>query len=79
VGDSIDAAVAGLGAFPEIGRMGRVLGTRELVIPRTPYVAIYRIATSGSRSYASSMARSDGRRQTKMPHSRALACAVALV
>ena len=28
---------------PEIGRPGRVTGTRELVIARTPYVAIYRL------------------------------------
>jgi toxin ParE1/3/4 len=28
---------------PEIGRAGRVPGTRELVIPRTPYIVPYRI------------------------------------
>lgn len=28
---------------PEIGRPGRVLGTRELVIPRTPYIVPYRV------------------------------------
>jgi len=28
---------------PEIGRPGRIEGTRELVIPRTPYIAAYRI------------------------------------
>ena len=28
---------------PEIGRSGRVVGTRELVVPDTPYVIPYRI------------------------------------
>jgi toxin ParE1/3/4 len=27
---------------PQIGRAGRVSGTRELVIPRTPYIVPYR-------------------------------------
>ena len=27
--------------FPESGRIGRVAGTRELVIPRTSYIAAY--------------------------------------
>jgi len=30
-------------AQPEIGRPGRVLGTRELVVPDTPYVIPYRV------------------------------------
>jgi len=29
--------------YPEIGRLGRIAGTRELVINRTPFIAIYRI------------------------------------
>jgi addiction module RelE/StbE family toxin len=29
--------------FPETGRLGRVDGTRELVISQTPYIAAYRI------------------------------------
>ena len=28
---------------PQIGRAGRVPGTRELVVPRTPYIVPYRI------------------------------------
>ena len=28
---------------PQMGRPGRVLGTRELVIPNTPYVIPYRV------------------------------------
>jgi toxin ParE1/3/4 len=29
--------------FPRSGRPGRVTGTRELVIIRTPYIVVYRI------------------------------------
>lgn len=29
--------------FPELGRTGRVKGTRELVVPGTPYVIVYRL------------------------------------
>ena len=32
-----------LAQYPERGRIGRVEGTRELVIGRTPYLAAYRI------------------------------------
>ncbi len=32
-----------LSAYPTIGRPGRAQGTRELIIPRTPYIAPYRI------------------------------------
>jgi len=30
--------------YPGLGRVGREEGTRELVVPRTPYVLIYRLA-----------------------------------
>ena len=32
-----------LGKFPGMGRAGRVPGTRELVIPDTPYILPYRV------------------------------------
>jgi toxin ParE1/3/4 len=32
-----------LSGNPEMGRPGRVPGTRELVVPRTPYVVPYRV------------------------------------
>ncbi|HUF85880.1 MAG TPA: type II toxin-antitoxin system RelE/ParE family toxin [Thermohalobaculum sp.] len=33
-----------VGFSPGIGRAGRIAGTRELVITRTPYVVVYRVA-----------------------------------
>jgi toxin ParE1/3/4 len=44
VDDRIREQVEGLMRFPESGRPGRVEGTRELVIRRTPYIAAYTIA-----------------------------------
>jgi toxin ParE1/3/4 len=43
VDDRIRLAIDGLAGFPEMGRAGRVRETRELVIPRTPYIVVYRI------------------------------------
>ena len=37
-------AVANLGSYPAAGRMGRVPGTRELVVSGTPFVIPYRVA-----------------------------------
>ena len=34
-------SVQQLGAFPMSGRAGRVPGTRELIIPNTPFIAAY--------------------------------------
>jgi toxin ParE1/3/4 len=36
-------AVDLLQTHPEIGRPGRVVGTRELVVPETPYIVPYRV------------------------------------
>jgi toxin ParE1/3/4 len=42
----IERAVEQLANFPEMGRPGRVYGTRELVIQSTPYIAAYRLKGS---------------------------------
>jgi toxin ParE1/3/4 len=42
--DRIEAEIDRLAEFTEIGRPGRVAGTRELVLPRTPYLAVYSVA-----------------------------------
>jgi plasmid stabilization system protein ParE len=43
IGRRLLSAVDRLAAQPRLGRPGRLAGTRELVIPRLPYIAIYRI------------------------------------
>ena len=42
-GDEIEAQVSMLMKHPRMGRPGRVKGTRELVVARTPYIVAYRI------------------------------------
>jgi len=42
-GDEIENQVACLLDNRQQGRQGRVQGTRELVIVRTPYIAVYRV------------------------------------
>jgi toxin ParE1/3/4 len=39
----VDSVEALLPANPKIGRPGRISGTRELVIPHTPYIVPYRL------------------------------------
>lgn len=41
--EAIRNQVTLLGEYPELGRIGRVKGTRELVITATPYIVAYRI------------------------------------
>jgi addiction module RelE/StbE family toxin len=43
IDERIRTRVEGLAQFPEMGRLGRIEGTRELVISGTPYIAAYRI------------------------------------
>jgi toxin ParE1/3/4 len=41
--EAILASVARLTGYPRIGRTGRRKGTRELVVPGTPFIVVYRI------------------------------------
>jgi len=43
IDDRIETRVEDLAQFPEMGRTGRIEGTRELVISDTPYIAAYRV------------------------------------
>jgi toxin ParE1/3/4 len=38
------AAVKRLAQAPNIGREGRIEGTREVVVPRSPYIVVYRLS-----------------------------------
>jgi toxin ParE1/3/4 len=48
---STDAAIARhtkrLRQFPHLGRPGRVSGTRELTLPRTPFIVVYQVNQEG--------------------------------
>ncbi len=46
MGDAIHAAVSRLADHPAMARLGRVAGTRELVVVGTPYIVVYRIEAS---------------------------------
>lgn len=42
----IETAIDRLVTFPESGRRGRVKGTRELVVPDSPFIVAYRLTSS---------------------------------
>lgn len=44
VGDEIERQVDLLAEHPKLGRVGRIKGTRELVIQGTPFIAAYKIS-----------------------------------
>ena len=41
--EAIREQAARLGDYPNLGRPGRILGTRELPIGRTPYLVVYTV------------------------------------
>lgn len=46
VGERLRKLIQGLAAMPNMGKAGRVFGTRELVTPKigkTPYIVVYRV------------------------------------
>ena len=47
MGGAIEAAVSRLADFPQSARPGRIPGTRELVVPATPFIVVYRIEATG--------------------------------
>ena len=49
IDERIQAQIEGLADFPENGRIGRVEGTRELVIVGTPFIAAYQITADHVR------------------------------
>jgi toxin ParE1/3/4 len=50
--EAIRSAVDPLAAHPNIGRAGRVDGTRELVLSSLPYIVVYRIVEEQVRILA---------------------------
>ena len=48
-GDRIENQLSQLIDHPEMGRPGRVKGTRELVIGRTPFIVVYRVKPRAKR------------------------------
>ncbi|WP_081162004.1 type II toxin-antitoxin system mRNA interferase toxin, RelE/StbE family [Ensifer aridi] len=49
VDEEIVRAARRLLDFPESGRPGRIAGTRELVVPRTPYIGAYVVMADSIR------------------------------
>ena len=47
--EEIEAQSGRLVDHPDMGRTGRVKGTRELVVQRTPFVLVYRVIADAQR------------------------------
>ncbi|WP_082890188.1 type II toxin-antitoxin system RelE/ParE family toxin [Halotalea alkalilenta] len=48
-GDRIQGQIDHLAEHPNLGREGRVSGTRELIIASTPFIAVYRVLPRAKR------------------------------
>jgi toxin ParE1/3/4 len=46
VAAKVDQYAGLIGRYPEVGRVGRVPGTREVVVAGMPFVLVYRITSS---------------------------------
>jgi addiction module RelE/StbE family toxin len=64
VAKSLFDAANSLDSFPLRGREGRIVGTRELVVPGLPYIVVYQVTTTaiqvlhiyhGARNWAPEM------------------------
>jgi toxin ParE1/3/4 len=40
---AVQASVERLGEFPDSGKPGRVIGTREVIVRNLPYIIVYRV------------------------------------
>ena len=52
VRDAVRNAVGRVAVHPNLGRTGRVEGTRELIISNAPYIVAYRVVTDQVRVLA---------------------------
>ena len=48
-GDLVRQAAGRLADYPRMGRPGRRRGTRELIVPGTPFIVVYRIQEQKAR------------------------------
>jgi len=50
IGDRLAAQIQQIAVFPEIGKPGRVAGTRESIVTGTRLIIVYRLTNSGTDS-----------------------------
>lgn len=62
--DEIEGQTDRLAEYPKLGRPGRVKSTRELVINRTSFIAVYRIKSEFVRFYACCTVRKIGHQRS---------------